>query len=66
MAMILFKLIFSNLLGPLKLKATRMATFNHQCFQVQFDFAVQLFSTSKKYHAFLILTSSIMKYDRDR
>ena len=64
--MILFKLIFSNLLGPLKLKATRMATFNHQCFQVQFDFAVQLFSTSKKYHAFFILKGSIMQYDRDR
>ena len=51
-ATILFKLIFSNLLGPLKLKATHMAAFNHQCFQVYFDSTVHIFSTSKKDHAF--------------
>ena len=48
-------LIFSNLLGPLKSNATHMAAFNtHQCFQVYFDFAKHVFSTSKKDHAFFI------------
>ena len=54
-ATILLKLIFSYLLGPLKSKATRMAAFNnHQCFQVYFDSALHVFSTSMKDHAFLI------------
>ena len=51
------QLIFSNLLGPLKLKATRVAAFNHQCFQVYFDSTVHMFSTSKKDQAFVIWKS---------
>ena len=53
-ATILLKVIFLNLLGPLKLKATRMAAFNYQCFQVYFDSAVLIPSTNKKDHAFFI------------
>ena len=53
-ATILLKLIFSNLLGPLKLKATRMTGFNHQCFQVYFHSAVHIISPSKKDHTFFI------------
>ena len=53
-AMILLKLIFSNLLGLLELKETCMTAFNHQCFQVYFDFAVHIFSTNKKDHTFFI------------
>ena len=47
-ATILLKLIFSNLLHPLKLNSTRMAPFQRQCFQVYFNFAMHIFSTSKK------------------
>ena len=53
-ATILLKLILSNLLGPLKSKAISMAAFNHQRFQVYFDSAVHIISTSKKDHAFFI------------
>ena len=48
------QLIFSKLLGPLKLKATHVAAFNHQCFQVYFDSTVHIVSTSKKYQTFVI------------
>ena len=51
-ATIFLKLLFSNLLCPLKLKATRMAAFNHRCFQVYFDSAMHIFSPSKKDHDF--------------
>ena len=54
----LLKLIFSNLLGPLKLKTTRAAAFSHQYFQVYFDSAVHICSTSKKDHAFFIMKTS--------
>ena len=48
-------LILFCLFGPLKSNATRMAAFNtHQCFQIYFDFAKHVFSTSKKDHAFFI------------
>ena len=57
-ATILLKLIFPNLLGPLKLKATRMTAFNHQYFQVYFDSAVHIISPSKKDHTFFIWKSS--------
>ena len=53
-AAILLKLIFFNLLGPLNLKATRMAAFSLQCFQVYFDSTVHKFSTSKIDHVFFI------------
>ena len=54
MAAILLKLIFFNLLDPLNLKATRMDAFNNQCFQVYFDSAAQIFSTSKRDRALFI------------
>ena len=57
-ATILLKMIFSNFLGPLKLKTTRRAAYSHQCFQVYLDSTVYIFCTSKKDHVFFIWKSS--------
>ena len=43
-----------------------MGTFKHQCFQVHFDFAVPVFSTGKKYHAFSNEKVVTAQFDRGR